>query len=314
LVIRETLMALSLSCPCGARFEVEESLARQTVSCPECQRPVQAPAVTRRPLRTSAWAVAGTVTGLVLAFTGIGTLLALVFGILALLSISRHRGQVAGTGYAIFSIAWGVVFTGLFLLAVVKGEVFGVGEGLRESMMGKDVERGGPMEVQRKSDNYAITRPSAKWYVGKPALADKLVDNANDLLLVNLARDAYIDVSTENSFGRTLDAYRDEYLGRFRDTSTWDNDFRKHKPRLSNLSVRENKPLPNAGGLERAEILLDVRVEGAWITFLIRLNRDPRTQQVYAIRAWAQRRRFTDAETEMRQALDSFRLLNRDAE
>src|SRR5262249_29889915 len=117
-------MSLSLSCPCGARFEVEESLARQTVSCPECQRPVQAPAATRRPLRTSGWAVAGTVCGLVLAFTGIGTVLAVIFGIIALVSISRNRDQVVGTGYAVFSIAWGVVFTGLFLFAAVKGEVF----------------------------------------------------------------------------------------------------------------------------------------------------------------------------------------------
>src|SRR5260370_353488 len=169
-------MSLSLSCPCGARFEVEESLARQTVSCPECQQPVQAPAVTRRPLRTSGWAVTGVVTGLVLAFTGIGTILAILFGILALVSISRNPGQV----------------------------------------------------------------------------------------------------------GRSIDSVQGEVVARFRDSNSgWDAAFNKRRPKLTNLYVRENKRLTPAGGLERAELLLDVKVEGAWITFLIRLVRDPDTNQGY---------------------------------
>ena len=31
-------MPLSLTCDCGARFELEEALAGQSVSCPECQQ------------------------------------------------------------------------------------------------------------------------------------------------------------------------------------------------------------------------------------------------------------------------------------
>jgi hypothetical protein len=301
-------MSLSLSCSCGARFEVEESLARQTVSCPECQQPVQAPAVTRRPLRTSGWAVAGMVCGLVLAFTGIGTVLAILFGILALISIARNREQVVGTGYAIFSIAWGVVFTALFVFAVVKGEVFGVGEGIREADMGREVERGGPPEIRRTTANFAITRPGPKWFVAKPSLAERLGYTETDLVLVNLARPAYVGV--ERTADATLDSGRDDLLRRYRESRpTWDNDFKKRQSHFSGLVVRENKRLTSSGGLERAELLFDVKVDGAMFTFLARVLHDEAGRS-YVIQAWSPRRAFAGAETEMRQALDSFRLLS----
>lgn len=301
-------MSLSLACACGARFEVEESLARQTVACPECQRGVQAPAVTRRPLRTSGWAVAGVVTGLVMAFTGIGTILAILFGIVALISIARHRGEVVGTGYGVFSIVWGVVFTGLFALAVIKGEVFGVGEGMREGLMGKEVERSGPLEVRRPADNYAITRPTPKWYVAKAPLAERLVDDANALVLANLAKDSYLDVSVERlGWGRNLDGFSDELLQRYRPTV--DFTGKKTQPGFSNLTVRSNQRLAPVGDLQRTELLLDVRLNGVWTTFLVRLIYDPDSNNVYIIRAWAQRRRFSDIDAEARRALDSFRLL-----
>src|SRR4051812_13283476 len=54
----EASMALSLTCACGARFEVEDTLAGQEVSCPECQQPLKAPALQRVPLRTSGFALA----------------------------------------------------------------------------------------------------------------------------------------------------------------------------------------------------------------------------------------------------------------
>jgi hypothetical protein len=303
-------MSLSLSCACGARFEVEESLARQTVSCPECQKPVQASSAARQPLRTSGWAVAGTVCGLVLAFTGIGTVLAILFGILALLSISRNRAQVVGAGYAIFSIAWGVVFTALFVFAVVKGEVFGVGEGLREVDMGREVERGGPLETRRPAANFVITRPGPKWYIAKPSLAERFGYSNTDLVLVNLARPAYVGVETTPE--ATLDAARDELLRRYRDNGgAWDFRRNRLQPRRSGLVVRHDKRLPSSRGLERAELLFDVKVDGTLYTFLVHVLHDPEANQAYLIQAWVPRGTFSQAEAEVRQALDSFRLLSR---
>src|SRR5262245_61669252 len=101
-------MALSLSCPCGARFEVEDAFAGQNVACPECQQAVAAPALNRQPLLTSGYAVASVVIALVLAFTGIGPLVAVLLGIIGLVHIRKHRDQVAGTGYAILGIGLGV--------------------------------------------------------------------------------------------------------------------------------------------------------------------------------------------------------------
>ena len=178
---------------------------------------MQAPTVNVQHPRTSGYALASTVLALVLAFTGIGTVIAVVLGVLGLVSISRHRGQVAGTGYALFGIIWGVLFTGVFALAIVKGELFGVGDVVREQMLGNEVEKGGPLEVQRPGDGYAITRPSSKWAVAKSGLAQKLVDNRNDLVLINLSRDAYIDISRESLNFDTFDAYREGVLDRFRE-------------------------------------------------------------------------------------------------
>ncbi|MBY0522476.1 MAG: hypothetical protein K2R98_03725 [Gemmataceae bacterium] len=306
-------MSLSLSCPCGARFEVDESFARQTVACPECQRAVQAPAaVSRRPVRTSGWAVAAAVLALVLAFTGIGTILAVILGVIALVSIARNRGQVTGTGFAIFSIVWGIAFTGLFVVAMARGELFGVGDSVRERLMGDEVESKGPLEVRRPEQGFVITRPSVKWGVAKPSLALKLTENSDELLLVNLSKDAYIDVENEWLAGRSFDSLRDEVVRRFRDNGAL-NDLdgkSKFRPKLTDLTVRQNQRLPTANGMDQAELLLDVRVGGAWMTFLIRLLKHENSNRVYLIRAWAQRRRFPEVEPDIRRAMDSFRVLD----
>ena len=304
------LMPLSLSCACGVRFEVEETFAGQTVSCPDCQRGVAAPTASRQQPRTSGYALASAVLALVLSFTFVGTIIAVLLGIIGLVSISRHRGQIAGTGYALFGIIWGILFTGLFALAVFKGELFGVGDAVRERMMGGEVERGGPLEVKRPGDGYAITKPSSKWAVAKPSLAEKLAKDRNDLLLIDLSRDAYIDISKEPLAADTFDAYREAVLDRFRDGRPDPTEVGEFRPRLSHLKVRHNRRLPSDEDVERAEILLDVKVGGPNITFLVRMIHPRGSDTVYLIRAWASRRKFVSLEPEIRQALDSFRLLD----
>jgi hypothetical protein len=299
-------MALSLSCSCGARFEVEETFAGQTVSCPECQQPVQAPAILRRALRTSGFAVASVVLALVLAFTGIGTVAAVVLGMIALVHISRHRDQVTGMGYALFGIVFGVIFTVLFFMAILHPEVFGTSLA-REGLMGSQVDRAGPMEVAKPEDGFAMRRPSNRWGVANRQLAQELVPGS-ELVLVNIARDAYIDVTLEQLEGRTLETYRDQVLDNFKEQP---DPLGKRKPlQLHSLTIRDSQKLPAAKDRESFEVLLDVRMGPQPLTFLLRIIRPKGSNQVYVVRGWAQKRRFTSVETEVRQAMDSFRLLN----
>src|SRR5689334_20533062 len=117
-------MALTLSCPCGATFEVAESFAGQTVHCPECQAALRAPAPSRGPLRTSGWAIASLVLALIGAFTVLGTVVAVLCGLVALVSVGRSGGRLAGAGLAVFGIILGTLFTGLTLFAYSTGELF----------------------------------------------------------------------------------------------------------------------------------------------------------------------------------------------
>ena len=74
-------MSLSLSCACGAKFEVAETFAGQGVACPECQQPVKVPAATGARLRTSGYALASVVLALVGMFTIVLPALAVILGI-----------------------------------------------------------------------------------------------------------------------------------------------------------------------------------------------------------------------------------------
>src|SRR5262245_25176560 len=108
-------MSLSLRCSCGAAFEVETAFAGREVACPECQRSLRVPASERTPRRTSGLAIASVILAVAGAFTVLGTVIAVLLGLVALVGIARHRERLAGTGYAIFGIVWGVIFTGVSL-------------------------------------------------------------------------------------------------------------------------------------------------------------------------------------------------------
>src|SRR5579872_7129048 len=108
-------MPLSLICACGARIELEDTLAGQEIACPECQQPLKAPAgaAHSQPVRTSGFALASLVLAVAGAFTIVGTLAAIVLGVVAVISIMRQRDRLAGLGYAIAGIVIGLIFTPL---------------------------------------------------------------------------------------------------------------------------------------------------------------------------------------------------------
>src|SRR5947209_8046285 len=249
-------MALPLACPCGARFEVEETFAGQEVACPDCGAALRVPAPRRVPLRTSAYAVASVVVALVGAFTVFGSAAAVVLGMIALRGIRRSPGRLAGAGYALFGIVAGLVFTGLTLFAYSAFEVFGVGGQVREKMMGHQIDRAGPLEVVRARDGFAIPRPSRQWGVARPDLVKEL-DNDSDLMLVQPALDAFLDVTVADLANRTLEQYRDQVLDGFRGNAGGPaanpgDPF--HRP--TGLKVRKEHRLPAAGHVEGIEVLL----------------------------------------------------------
>jgi hypothetical protein len=308
-------MALTLTCPCGAAFDVEDTFAGQTVSCPECQSSVKAPALRLGPRRTSGFAIASLVLALVGACTPIpiGPLAAVVCGLLALVTIGRSRGRLAGAGLAVFGMVLGVLFTAVMAFAVSRGELFGVGDQFRKQMLDGRVDFSGPLEIVPPGEGFKITRPSDKWGVAKQDLVQEL-NNQSLLMLVNTAKDAYVDVTALASPGRSLDQLRQSVVTAFKDQEAGDGfggqqggDFR----RVSDLKLRDNQRLPDRDGCQVAEIVLDVRVLGQPLTYLIRVVKEPRSGRAFQVRGWTSRRRFVQEESDLREVLDSFHVLPR---
>jgi hypothetical protein len=303
-------MALTLSCSCGATFDVEDTFAGQTVSCPECHASLKAPALRRGPLRTSGLAVASTVLALVGAFTLVGTLAAVLCGLAALVSIGRSGGRRAGVGFALFGIIAGLLFTGLTLFAYSTGELFGVGDQVRERMLGGRVDYSGPLEIVRPDQGFKITRPSEKWGVARPDLARQF-QNTGNLLLVNAARDAYVDVSVMPAVGRGIDALRQDVVKSFEDEQR-NGAAGKEKDemrRVMTVKVRDSRRVEGAAGYEVGEVVLDVRVPGGTLTYLIHVVKKPKAARAYLVRGWTARRRYPQEEADLRKVIDSFRIV-----
>ncbi len=209
-----------LTCACGTRFEVDDTLAGQEVLCPECQQPLRAPARQRPPQVTSGWALASVVLALVGAFTVLGTVVAVLLGLIALAQIARHRERLTGAGFAVLGIGLGVLFTGLTLFALSSSDLFGLEGLVRERTLAQQVDTSGPMEIVRGAKGFAITRPSEKWgqvsgnQSDDPAVSPLQRDR--DLLLLQAARYAFLDVRTRpRGHFRTLDQCQDDILAEF---------------------------------------------------------------------------------------------------
>jgi hypothetical protein len=307
-----------LTCACGARFEVDDTLAGQEVLCPECQQPLKAPALERPPQVTSAWALASVVLALVGAFTVLGTLAAAICGVIALVSIARNRQRVTGAGFAVFGICLGVLFTGLTLFALSTTDLFGLDTWVRERNMAEQVDTSGPLEVVLGAKGFAITRPTEKWgHVLGDQSDDPVVSGLQrdrDLLLMQVTRYAFIDVRmVPRGQFVSLDQCQDDILAQFdtrrRPRPFDDEDDEDFQPIL-HAQVRANRRLPDKDGAEAREMEVDVRCTGQPWHFVIRLYRRG-NGSMYIVRAYTPRRRLTQVESELKTALESFRLLPR---
>jgi hypothetical protein len=306
-----------LTCACGARFEVEDALAGQEVLCPECHEPLKAPAAAGPPPLTSGYALASLVLALVGAFTVVGTLAAILLGVVALVHIARNRQRFTGAGFAACGIFLGVVLTPLTLFALTSGDMLGLAGWLRERTNSEQVDTSGPLEVVLAAKGFAITRPTEKWgqVIGNQS-DDPVVSGLQrnrDLLLEQVARYAFIDVRSQpRNAGLSLDECQDEVLGEFERQAPANpfDDEDEGVRRVVRPQLRESRRLAAADGVEGRELVVDARCGGQPWRFIIRLYRRG-DGPVYVVRAYAQRRRFEQIAGELTRALDSFRLLPR---
>ncbi len=308
-----------LTCACGARFEVDDSLTGQEVLCPECQQPVQAPDANPQPRVTSAWALASAVLALLGAFTVVGTILAVVLGLIALVSIRRQRDRVTGAGFAVLGICLGVLFTVLTVVALNAGELFGLEAWMRERNLARNIDTSGPLEIIQAANGFAITRPTEKWGKvpnedsGDPAVIDFQEDL--DLLLMQMAQHAYIDVRKLPGVGPfpTLDEYKGEILSEFgqqhRPRNPFEDDDADFRPAVRVRQLGERR-LEVKDGMEGRELEVEVRCAGKPWLFLIRLYRRGNIGPMYVVRAYAPKRRFAQIRSELEAALESFRILH----
>jgi hypothetical protein len=301
-------MPLSLSCPCGATFDVEDTFAGQTVGCPECQASIKVPAAAEGARRTSGFALASLVLALAGAFTLVGTLAAVLCGLIGLMSIGRSRGRLAGAGFAVFGMLLGVLFTGLTVLGIVRVELFGFGDQFRTYLLNSQVDFTGPTEIVLPQQGFKITRPTVKWGVAKPDLI-KEQNSHSILMLVNPAKDAYVDVEALGITGETMDQLLQRVVQSFRDQEAAVAEHPGVRE-VSDVAVRDNRRLPKRDSSEVGELVLNIRFMNQPLTYLIQVVKEPGFRgRAFVVRGWTSRRRFAQEEADLRDGVESFRIL-----
>jgi hypothetical protein len=302
-------MTISLTCACGARLEIDETFAGQTVHCPDCQRPLTTPRPERAGVVTSGFALASLILALVGAFTLLGTLLAVVFGVLALRDVARRPEQVTGKGYAVAGIALGVFLTALTGFALTSTELFGLSNlPARWHWAGK-LDYDGPEEIIRSREGFAITRPSLKWGVKKSDRNDDAPGVWEDLLLVNVEQDAHLLCYAETvGENMSLEQCRQKVYNNFRDNDRAEIfGSKQHSSRQKHTELIATKELPLNGTAEVVEMLVEKSMAGQNRRFLIRVLKSPGEATAFVLIGGARQSHFARVEPEIRKALDSFR-------
>jgi hypothetical protein len=302
-------MPFSLTCACGARLEIDDKFAGQALTCPDCQRPLQTPGGPEPVRRTSWLALTSILLALVGAFTIIGTVLAIVLGVLALVQMVGRSDRLAGRGYAIAGIVLGVLFTGGTLFALTSVELFGLSAMMNDAYWQGKLDYSGPLEIKQSRQGFAITRPSDKWGVYQSISADHV---AEDLLIVRPDEDAVVlcfadqigrDAGMERCRERVMQILRGEKFGLF--ISSRRSAF---PPQVSEETP--TRP-PTKDGVDRIEIPVNKKVGSEDKRFLVLILKRRNDDMMYVAVAGTRRNQFSKIEPELRQALDSFRILDR---
>jgi hypothetical protein len=303
-------MPVSITCTCGVFLEVDDRFAGQTITCPDCQKKLQAPALEPLPQRTSGLALASFVGSLVGAFTVVVPFVSALLGVAALRQIARHRDRLAGRKIALAGVVLGLALGGGGLYAYRAGWI-DPDRLINRMPLAGTVDLGGDLEIIRSRDGYRITRPSAKWGVWHQKSAD---DNAapieESLVLVNPSQDAYVTCLVTRADGQGLEQCKSKALEEFREPNfSGSSDLLKNPPRLTE---RSSKPVPTQDGrTEALEVLLEKTQVGQNRVYLVRVIKTERSPDVFLVVASARKSRFHRLEAELRKALESFQVTDR---
>jgi hypothetical protein len=302
-------MPFSLTCACGARLEIDDKFAGQQISCPDCQRPLETPSADLPVRRTNGLALASLIAALVGAFTIVGTLAAIVLGILALVQMVGRPERAAGRGYALAGILIGVVMTAGTLFAVTSIELFGLTSMMSEAYWQGKLDFSGPMEIMRTREGFAITRPSAKWGTLKQRPGDDHV--RDDLLLVRPDEDAIVlciaepvqrDWGMEKCREMAEEMIRKGREGLFTQKS---KSFTNSQP----PPIKIDRPAP-VGDVTIVEMLIHKKVGSEDKAFLVRVHKRGGDDTMFVVVAGTRRALLARVEPELREALNSFRILD----
>jgi len=302
-------MAFSLTCACGARLEVDDVFAGQIVQCPDCSLGLKVPQAHNPLLRTSGLALASLLLALVGAFTVVGTLLAVVVGVAALVHMHGKGDRLAGRGYAVAGIMLGLLLTAVTGVAFTSSELFGLRRVLAEARWVGKLDFSGSDEILRVNEGYAISRPSREWGVYQETAPNPNDRNWDDLLLVLPGQDAAIlciaKLNPQDSLDRCCELAVNEFK-EFDKAGLFGRKAQKRKP--ARFQEDRSKRQQLDGPVETMETVLEKSLAGQDRTFLMHVIKK-RDGVCYVVLAGTRTKNFEALEPQFREALKSFRVL-----
>jgi hypothetical protein len=300
-------MAISLTCSCGARLEIDDKFAGQVIPCPDCQKPLttQKSVEPPRELPASGLAVASLIVALVGGFTVIGGLAAVGIGMAALRNIARAPDKLGGVNLARAGMIVGGVLTFITLAALWSSEILGVDSLMREFRKAAELDYKTEKDDyytgrMRQDDPVGVQRPSRAW--GK---LKRVTGESDDLLtIVNLREDAYILCLPQNA-DDVADA-RDKAAERLRRSDLFTKHFGKSADSKQPNAEAEAKPAPES---KKDELILEVRLGGRDRTFLLRVIQEKVGAPIYLLAAGTRKGRFARLTPEFVRTFDSFKTI-----
>ena len=298
-------MAISLTCTCGARLEIDDKFAGQVIPCPDCQRPLNTTAGTPAPpdLPTSGLALTAMILALVGAWVPLVPLAGIAVGYQALRQIRRAPERIGGLNFARAAMIVGGVCALLQMPLFLSGEVFGIDAWLREWRYGAQLsyvtDAGGYYTSPLAQDEQlGIKRPSPSW--GRLQARGQ----SNDALtLLNVREDAQIVCLPINADDEQT--ARDRAADRLRQSDLFKVLSKTSEIKPVSPDGGEAKPFPEG---KDGDLTLDLQFAGYERKFLLRVVKV--NANLYLLAGGARQGRFNRLKEEFEHAFDSFKHLD----
>lgn len=299
-------MHLSLTCACGARLEIDEKFRGQTITCPDCHKPLPTVQPPRAPKKTSAFALASPLLALIGAFTLVGPVLAVACGAWGLRSISRSGERLEGRRLAKVGIALGLVFSLLGAAAFFWADWIGLDGVVRGLEWADKLDYAGDLHIKHEEtqgQGFSLDKPNGQWarFTGASAASG----SGGDLLvLVHFRDDAYVLVQKGNA------DFRDDLkeCGFKALEQLTESPFLRRLGRLKPADKFPDLGKPSAykevENADKLEIQLDTKLAGIPRTLMMRVQRVG--GQLFVVTCLTRKHRFDRLEETFQKVLDSF--------